>query len=291
MVGLLMDWRLSAQQYASIRFCQSITRKTVAIIDDLALGRPVNKKHETITLADQMKSPFAQVWWEFSEKITEQRKKQTRDPKNDYDCSIVLAPFDNKWIFGNIYAEYENYRGLLLKSPAFEDYGYWNNVNRPEGMTVKNWEKRRKEWDHVLRGSDVLMLNGMSHELFVEYDTPAVTPNRIAAAMPTLEQRVRAKAAAVISDERSKYLHENDSRFSEENMERHIWEMMKEVREYLKTDDGLKRVSEEEIRISGIISPTIELPKEDHFMMDMRQIKGDDSSVSTYEDLIKKIET
>lgn len=36
-------------------------------------------------------------------------------------------------------------------TPIVEEYGYWNNVDLPDGMTASRWETRRKRWSRVLR--------------------------------------------------------------------------------------------------------------------------------------------
>jgi hypothetical protein len=70
-----------------------------------------------------------------------------RDVSYDFDLSILFAPA-NKKIFIYPYYEYREYFDLLKK--YFKNYGYWNNTDKPEDITEKNWNIRRKSWDKVL---------------------------------------------------------------------------------------------------------------------------------------------
>jgi len=39
-------------------------------------------------------------------------------------------------------------RDTEMKYPPYvEEYGYWNNTDRPENLTNRQWETRRKNWD------------------------------------------------------------------------------------------------------------------------------------------------
>lgn len=43
-----------------------------------------------------------------------------------------------------------DYGQVIKDTGLFEDYGYWDNTDRPEGVTEKQWGERGKEWDSVL---------------------------------------------------------------------------------------------------------------------------------------------
>jgi len=70
-----------------------------------------------------------------------------RDVSYDLDLSILFAPA-NKKILIYPYYEYREYFDLLKK--YFKDYGYWNNSDKPEDVSEKNWNIRRKTWNDVL---------------------------------------------------------------------------------------------------------------------------------------------
>jgi len=292
LVSLLMDWHKTAEQSASIRFSRAIARKAISVIDNRALGR-LGKRAESDEgdPLEGMSEPkiFERTWWNLQSAIVGQRKKDARNVEFDYDCSIAVAPLDEHWLLGNIYAEDAVYRHILLRNPAFEDYGYWNNVDRPDELGKAAWKKREKDWDRVLKVSDVLAQNGMFHDLFVGYDAPEVTLPRLAAAIPTFDARVTAKAREIVSERHAARLREPDDRFTHEDPERHNWYLlMDEIKVYLKSEAGEQSVGDESARVSGVLTPVIEMPKDDALMFRVNAIRGDDPSIATYEDLFGK---
>lgn len=40
----------------------------------------------------------------------------------------------------------------FLKLPGVEEYGYWNNTDRPEKLTAAQWNRRAKTWDELIPG-------------------------------------------------------------------------------------------------------------------------------------------
>lgn len=64
--------------------------------------------------------------------------------------SIVLGRSDRGNILANWYGETQGYEVALKGTGLFEDYGYWDNSDRPDGMTQKQWAQRGKEWDSLL---------------------------------------------------------------------------------------------------------------------------------------------
>lgn len=43
---------------------------------------------------------------------------------------------------------------LLKKIMGAKPYGYWNNTDRPRGISAQQWKAREKEWDKVFGNSD-----------------------------------------------------------------------------------------------------------------------------------------
>lgn len=71
-------------------------------------------------------------------------------PEQDWDFSISFAPHTElKWL-GIFYADKDSFRSLLFEQPWFQEYGYWNNTDQPDGITDEEWDLREKNWDKML---------------------------------------------------------------------------------------------------------------------------------------------
>ncbi|MFF2053793.1 hypothetical protein ACFVU2_19470 [Leifsonia sp. NPDC058194] len=60
------------------------------------------------------------------------------------DGRVLAVPF-------HMNAEYDK---ALAATGLFEEYGYWNNSDRPENLSNDQWRKRREDWDSVLDPDD-----------------------------------------------------------------------------------------------------------------------------------------
>jgi hypothetical protein len=57
-------------------------------------------------------------------------------------------------------------RDALKNLGIVREYGYWNNSDRPEGLTAEQWEERRRAWDKL----DVPAQDGLSIGLPSRFD-------------------------------------------------------------------------------------------------------------------------
>lgn len=93
----------------------------------------------------------------------------------DLQNEIALFPTDNKILFLAYGDKLETVLNKLLKSKkkddrefcnkyGFEYYGFWNNTDRPSGISQKQWDARGKEWDDVLNPDYIPSLHGICSE-------------------------------------------------------------------------------------------------------------------------------
>ena len=77
-------------------------------------------------------------------------KQDKRSPRVDIDFSLNIWLYrDSAYIIP--IGEYKNF-----EVPDFsEEYGYWNNTDRPEEVTEKQWEERCDTWDKINLGQGV----------------------------------------------------------------------------------------------------------------------------------------
>jgi hypothetical protein len=93
-------------------------------------------------------------------------KAGMNDPLN-MDCSFNLW-FDNKWAYMIPYvANGMNMEKLMPKWCEF--YGYWDNTDPQEGVSDKEWQKRKTVWDENVTDWDKTRLSHIVFEMKMPY--------------------------------------------------------------------------------------------------------------------------
>ncbi|MCH6469874.1 hypothetical protein [Sinomonas terrae] len=49
-----------------------------------------------------------------------------------------------------VFADNPQYENTLDDMEGVEEYGYWNNTDRPDGLSEAEWDARREAWDRVM---------------------------------------------------------------------------------------------------------------------------------------------
>lgn len=72
-----------------------------------------------------------------------------RNPFFDMECGWrVWVPTSGRWILAKPYGEGVN----QPKLPEWvQSYGYWDNTDPEEGVSDREWERRKKDWDIACR--------------------------------------------------------------------------------------------------------------------------------------------
>jgi len=79
-------------------------------------------------------------------------KNSHREPDLDYMFSVVILPKGRK----NLVLAFTDDKEMLdifEKFDFLEDYHYQNSTDKPDNISQRNWNKRRKDWDYVLGGN------------------------------------------------------------------------------------------------------------------------------------------
>lgn len=114
-----------------------------------------------------------------------------RDVDYDLDLVINFAPV-NKNILIYPYYEYSEYGEVLLK--YFSKYGYWNNSDKPDNISSKDWNTRRKRWDKVIDGKMLCynLINNTDNVLpkfFISKDDKNEFVDKLLNSFSSLEER------------------------------------------------------------------------------------------------------
>jgi hypothetical protein len=80
----------------------------------------------------------------------------------DFECGITFRIY-KKHAYGFGWGNYPFLDAIKDIKPAME-YGYWNNTDRPDGISRAAWTARAKTWDKVFANPTHLILKPVSFE-------------------------------------------------------------------------------------------------------------------------------
>lgn len=136
----------------------------------------------------------------FLERMREMRKDpELADVLSNYKSSLTFREHKGR-IYIIPYLGYlcEGLRKVLEKDDRLEEYGYWNNTDRPEEVSARQWAARKKVWEpmtdsepwHDMLVLEIVCPNNMYYidnyfwEMILRGDDPKVVALRDAESTP-----------------------------------------------------------------------------------------------------------
>jgi len=120
--------------------------------------------------------------------INEVIKKGLREPRLDFSASVSVLFLKRNTTLLLLYCENKEMVELWNNLDFIEEYHYQNSTDKPEYITERLWNKRRKDWDIVL-GDDAPIKRGYSFT-FTDERLPWFSLLNKEKYTPDLEQRV-----------------------------------------------------------------------------------------------------
>lgn len=144
------------------------------------------------------KVPYSEVRSEIRTRQKEILGSGSRDPEVDFDFEISVLPHDGA-VYGMVFSERQSWIDLWMAQDGVEEYGYWNHVDRPDGVSAAEWKSRAETWNGILRANPAGTpgMAGFTAQCADRFNRPEA--EQIMTSMPTFEARVarQAKSAAV----------------------------------------------------------------------------------------------
>lgn len=85
--------------------------------------------------------------------VSQGYRKSAQDPYRglfDFDVSLAIRQHKGKlYIVPYADMRMKNVLDFLDKDVRLTDFAYWNNTDMPEGVSSREWAKRRKVWDEM----------------------------------------------------------------------------------------------------------------------------------------------
>ncbi len=97
---------------------------------------------------------YSLSWYAYEKILNAQKKiKETnqRDPAYDFELNILIFPksYTDRTL-AMVYGENKSFLECFTKHPKVEEYGWWNNSDKPNEVTDEQWDQREKDWQMVI---------------------------------------------------------------------------------------------------------------------------------------------
>lgn len=143
-----------------VRGLERVYERALELVDNVDMSSDIVK--EKTRLAPDKKPRDLRIDHVLTE-IGEAADSNERNPIFDLESAWrVWVPTGGRWIFAIPWGEGLNH----VKLPSWvEPYGYWDNVDREEGVSSKAWAKRGEDWQIACEPSH------NNHQMLVEVFT------------------------------------------------------------------------------------------------------------------------
>ncbi len=108
----------------------------------------------------------------------------------DLSFSLTLGVTSDRHVIGILFCTNRPLCKLFRSLPLYEEYGYWNNTDRPEGVTLRRWNKRSDDWEEVLP-TGIPSESMFSIEFVPEYSVGFPQRELVQQHIPTFEYRLQ----------------------------------------------------------------------------------------------------
>lgn len=172
---------------AEIRFSRVLARSVFQKVD-LALWE-AHKKGEACDL--DVNAIFRSVRKDVRQRIDDIKATRHRDPEVDFEFSISLFPVQNGSTLCMPIVENRALLDLFKSMPGVEDFGYWNNTDKPDEVPVSEWNRRKKLWNEVFATFITPAAAGFTMQLIPEGFFTCFQLDEIEGFAPAMSDRIR----------------------------------------------------------------------------------------------------
>ena len=159
----LLDLRAKLRPLQDAKVKRYVIQTAVAIFDQHTLNYPMPEgvsKHST---------PMTYASSDYLKDVRRLKNTMERNPMVDTSFELAIIPVSAKVILGIPYVDDNDFLALLMKQDWVEEYGYWDNTDKPKHLTAREWTARGKMWDKALApGNDIPAMAGLSADLTID---------------------------------------------------------------------------------------------------------------------------
>jgi len=141
---LLIGLRKPIAEIGGEKIDREIAKATADRFDKISIG--MASAPETPMTARDI---AADVFQEIDKRFLDITRTGYRDASIDTSFDVWLFP-DGECTFLIFNCEQEEMVGLVRNELALTDHHWQNSTDRPEDVSAKDWDRRRKDWDRVM---------------------------------------------------------------------------------------------------------------------------------------------
>lgn len=178
----LMEARASLIPIAEDKLTRQLLRRAVRLHDQHVLG---------VTPLDPQSSALLAALTELFDQLRDCHQHQRRDPAIDMSFEVSLHPLPDGRLLGLSFTEQPSFLDYWLSIPGISAYPYYNNTDRPDHLSLEEWEARRRDWELALTPHDTPSLCGFTATIVSEWVGPQLSSarDRFQIHCPTYEER------------------------------------------------------------------------------------------------------
>jgi hypothetical protein len=204
---------MSTKIYSGLRLPFSDIRKVLTVLDEVGVRYDKLSRRVQVERLAKQTVEIIDMKWYWPEKLTERfetvdfsnplsvasqriaqakdgiRKTGIRNPEFDDEFEVVIFPGRGHTLMIP-YCENPAYFKLLKDHPKVEEYGYWDNVDMPEGMTAKRWKLRRDTWEKAMPGSISPARAGLTRTYHDQW-SPSFSAEEVMKHLPSMNERAK----------------------------------------------------------------------------------------------------
>jgi hypothetical protein len=183
---LLAELRPVVQEKQRAAHLQFLASNAIGIIDRNSIGR-----------GEKIEHPLSHVGNELRDRQKEIKTTGHRDPQVDFEFSISVMPHKSR-VYGILHCDQREWTTWFTALPEIEDYSYWDNSDREDGISARQWTARKKTWDAIL-GRDGRPGNaGLEFSVLSAVGYPK--PSEVLPFIDTIEARAWSLASDILVD-------------------------------------------------------------------------------------------
>ena len=216
---------------ASSLHCDLVTRLAVDVIDLHALNLLGPE-----CFGEKIKGPISPLV-EANFHVMKRQKKvkddNLRDPEVDFEVDLYFFHVKEK-LLCMFFAERKEFREIFEGSRGVEEYGYWNNTDRPDGISSREWNQRLSDWKKAIPELSVVTDHGFKISLVGDHALGLVHRKEAIPFVQEKGRRAEKLAKRLLLNERMRKMSEGvNIRLPEEMMR-----LFHQATEWQNSDDG-----------------------------------------------------
>ena len=239
-----------------------IAEHAIDAYDLLCLGEqafPAKTSEDAPEYRDSM-TVFSAARRRVEHEVADAAKSSNRDPKYDLDFSVCFVMAGQECL-ALLYTQPSALTRAWEALPQVKEFGYWNNTDRPDSVSPKEWNRRKRLWDQALGEVGIPADVGVSFELasdrlrIVAFTTSRSDWEALISEMSDVQKRVSHLAEGFVHHEKM-YLLRDASGRAPDDMDAAL-DAFFDANRWMRTEEGQAAVSARQVELASRLKPVL----------------------------------